>query len=381
MRTTNPPLRRPAAQRGFTLIELMIGLLLGMLTVLVISQVLALVEGQKRSVAMGSDAQVNGAMSLYTLQRDIEMAGYGATSSMDALGCPVKAQFDVSGTPFTFTLAPVVINDGGGDAPDTITVLRARTSSFSAPMVLSGAHTKTDNHFTVTSSFGAVTSNMMIAVPKLQGPNNWCSLFNVTSDAGSPATTLAPTVIPHVAGTSGKWNQNSVFPASGYVKDDYLLNMGSMVYRTYSINTVKNANNLQVTEMSPTSGVNSSQDLYPQIVNLQALYGKGTVDASGNVSVDTYDNVTPLTNADWQRVVAIRIAVVARSNQYEKDVVTSANPQWNVGSSATITGPTTTTCGTNKCISLKVDGLDQWQHYRYKVYDTIVPLRNVLWNS
>ncbi|VTU40098.1 PilW family protein [Variovorax sp. PBL-E5] len=371
-----------ARQGGFTLIELMIGLLLGMLTVLVISQVLALAEGKKRSVAMGSDAQVNGAMSLYTLQRDIEMSGYGATSSLDALGCPVKAKFDAIGSPFTFTLAPVVINDGGGDAPDSITVLRGRTSGFSAPMALSGAHTATDNHFTVVSSFGAVVNNMMIAVPKLQGANNWCSLFNVTSDTASPATTLSPTVVPHVAGASGKWNQNSVFPPSGYVKDDYLLNMGSMVLRTYSINTVNNANNLQVSELSPVTGVNASQDLYPQIINLQALYGKGTLDASGNIAVDTYDNITPLTNADWQRVVAIRIALVARSNQFEKDEVTQANPLWDVGTSATITGPATTTCnGTSKCITLKVDGLDQWKHYRYKVYDTIVPLRNVLWNS
>jgi type IV pilus assembly protein PilW len=382
MRNTRSLVLSPAAQRGFTLIELMIGLLLGMLTVLVIAQVLSLAEGKKRSVSMGSDAQVNGAMALYTLQRDIEMAGYGATSSLDALGCTVKAQFDTAGAPFTFTLAPVVINDGGGDAPDTITVLRGRTSGFSAPMVLSGAHIKADNHFTVTSSFGAVVSNMMIAVPKLQGPNNWCSLFNVTSDTASAATQLAPTVVPHVAGTGGKWNQNSVFPDSGYVKDDYLLNMGSMVYRTYSINVDQNANNLRVDERSPVTGVGAPQDLYPQIVNLQALYGKGTLDASGNISVTSYDNVTPTTNADWQRVVAIRIAVVARSLQFEKDEVTRAAPLWDVGAAATITSPTTANCNSgSKCISLGISQLADWKHYRYKVYDTIVPLRNVLWNS
>ena len=106
------------------------------------------------------------------------------------------------------------------------------------------------------------------------------------------------------------------------------------------------------------------------------------MDASGNVVVDTYDNITPLTNADWRRVVAIRIAVVARSNEYEKDSVTKTAPQWDVGATATITGPATTTCnGTSKCIALKVSQLADWQHYRYKVYDTIVPLRNVLWNS
>lgn len=382
MRTMKSTLGAPSREGGFTLIELMVGLVLGMLTVLVIAQVLALAEGKKRSVSMGSDAQVNGAMALYTLQREIQMAGYGATSSLDALGCQVKAQFDTNAA-FTFTLAPVVINDGANDAPDTITVLRGRTTGFSAPIGLSGAHTNTDDHFAVNSSFGAVVGNMMIAVPQLQNPGtNWCTLFSVTSDSASPNTTLSPTVVPHVLTTTSKWNQNSVFPAAGYVKDDYLLNVGSMVSRTYSIDTNLNAYNLQVGDLSLVNGLTGTQALYPQIVNLQALYGKGTVDASGNVIVDTYDNVTPLTNADWRRVVAIRIAVVARSNEYEKDVVTANQPLWDVGATATITGPATATChGTSKCITLKVNQLADWQHYRYKVYDAIVPLRNVLWNS
>ncbi len=48
-----------------------------------------------------------------------------------------------------------------------------------------------------------------------------------------------------------------------------------------------------------------------------------------------------------------------------------------------MTGPATTPCnGTSNCIALKVN--HTWpagDHYRYKVFDTIVPLRNVLWNS
>lgn len=376
MRKLKAPISLVPAQRGFTLIELMIGLLLGLLTVLVITQVMVMAEGKKRSVAMGSDAQANGALALFTLQRDIEMAGYGAAASPDALGCTVKGQFDTTGTPFTFTLAPVIISDGASDAPDTISVLQGRTSGFSVPMLLTGIHLQTDNHFTIGSSLGAVASNMMIVVPKTQAASTWCTLFNVTNDTSSPATTLSSTNVPHVSGSSGKWNQSTLFPPAGYINGSYLLNMGSMVLRTYSIN---NANNLQVSELSPTSGATASQDLYPQIVNLQALYGK---DTDGDGVVDTYDTTTPTTNAGWLQVLSIRIAVVARSNQYEKDIVTASAPQWDVGAATTINGPTTTVCnGASKCIALKVSQLADWQHYRYKVYDTVVPLRNVLWNN
>lgn len=363
-----------SALRGFTLVELMVGLVLGLLTVLLITQVMALAEGKKRTVASGSDAQVNGALSLFTIQRDIEMAGYGATSSPDALGCTVKYQYDTGGAASTLTLAPVVIDDGVNGAPDTITILQGRTTSFSVPLLLTGVHLQTDNHFTVSSSLGAVAGNMMIAVPKTQDANNWCTLFSVTNDASSSATTLSSTNIPHVYGTNGKWNQNSLLPTSGYINGSYLVNMGSILYRKYSID---GSNNLQVSELSSTTGLMSlPQELYPQIVNMQALYGK---DTDGDGVVDTYDNTTPTTNAGWLQVLSIRVAVVARSNQYEKDVVTTSAPQWDVGTTATINAATT--CGASKCISLNVSQLADWQHYRYKVYDTIVPLRNVLWNN
>jgi len=38
------------------------------------------------------------------------------------------------------------------------------------------------------------------------------------------------------------------------------------------------------------------------------------------------------------------------------------------------------TCGPSRCITLVVNNLPDWDHYRYKVYETVVPLRNVLWS-
>ncbi len=58
----------------------------------------------------------------------------------------------------------------------------------------------------------------------------------------------------------------------------------------------------------------------------------------------------------------MRIAIVTRSAQYEKDAVTP--------------GPLTMLDGT---VTMTLTGDDQ--HYRYKVLETIVPLRNALWNA
>jgi type IV pilus assembly protein PilW len=374
------------SSRGFTLVELMVGLVLGMLTVLVITEVTSLAEGKKRTVSSGSDAQVNGALSLYTLQRDIQMAGYGAVGNLEALGCAVKGNFKDPDAPaatpaiaFNPTLAPVVIRDGVDGAPDEITVLQSRKPNFSAPLLVTKDHAKTGNSFTVKSTFGVAAGDLMIAVPAdgKWDADNWCSVFSVTTDGAAvpTETTLDSYHVPHVAGgtSKSKWNSGSDFPAAGYLEKSYLLNMGSLSFNTYSVNLDQQS--LEVTART-AAAASATESLYPQIVNLQAMYGK---DTGGTGQVSSYDTVAPTTSADWRKVLAIRIAVVARSTQYEKDAVTSSAPSWDVGANSTVDGAAT--CGSSKCVALKISHVPDWEHYRYKVYDTIVPLRNMLWNS
>ena len=102
---------------GFTLVELMVALAIGLITSLAIAQVLMFSEGYKRTATSGSDAQTNGSLALYTLQRDIQMAGYGFASDKDALGCPIHAKFNGADVAtgagvatFPTVLAPVVID-------------------------------------------------------------------------------------------------------------------------------------------------------------------------------------------------------------------------------------------------------------------------------
>ncbi|MCL2656533.1 MAG: PilW family protein [Betaproteobacteria bacterium] len=350
------------AQRGFTLIELMVGLLLSMLTVLVITQVLTLAEGKSRTISGGSEAQVNASLALFTLQRDIQQAGYGATSNPEALGCPVRS--GIAG--LNFSLAPVVIADGG-NGTQTITILQGNTANSSAPMPLTATVKTTPPQFPVYSSLGVRAGDLVVAVPPLNywdgnpAPELWCTLFSV---AATPANPLMLTSVPF--DLQNTWNQNLPLPTSaqytgdGSATSSYLLNLGAMVLRVYSVSA---EDNLQMNELLSTGAWSGAQDLYPQIVSLQARYGK---DMNGDGIIDTYDLATPTTNAGWKQVLAVRIAVVGRSTQYEKDEVTLAAPTWQIG---------------NQTFTLSVAHVPDWQHYRYKIYDTIVPLRNMLWND
>ena len=82
-------LQHPRAhQTGFTLVELMVGLALALITTVIVAQVMWAAEGNRRTTTQGSDAQVNGALALYTLQRDLQMAQEKAAQTL----CETKEQ-------------------------------------------------------------------------------------------------------------------------------------------------------------------------------------------------------------------------------------------------------------------------------------------------
>lgn len=156
------------AQRGLSIVELMVGVLIGMLTVVAISQVLMNAEGQKRTATSGGDAQVNGTLALYALQRDVEMAGYGLTGQPAALGCEVKGQYG-SGTAAkvlpALSLVPARITPGSGATPDQITVWQSNKPSYAVPLRVAEDHAKTGTRFIVPSTFGVAAGDLLLAVP------------------------------------------------------------------------------------------------------------------------------------------------------------------------------------------------------------------------
>ena len=90
-------LRIPNRHAGFSMVEMMIGLVIGMIAVIVMMQVFSVSEGYKRTTTGGDDAQNNGAIALYALQRDIRQSGLGA-SAFQLIGCNVTLRAGVRST-------------------------------------------------------------------------------------------------------------------------------------------------------------------------------------------------------------------------------------------------------------------------------------------
>ena len=362
--------------RGVTLIELMVGMAIGLIATLAMMQVMINAEEQKRTTTGGMDAQVNGALALTALTRDVERSGYGFTSITSIVGCPLQNKY--KGSSFANmpgNLVPVVITAGASGAPDTIRTIASNKKSFSIPIrVTAPAYTAGATAFNVASVRGVkgpvldasgnslAPGNLMVAA--LDGVTA-CQIFEVTANPTGSQVPRADTI---------NWNAAS-YPSNSYTDGAVLVNLGSLSDATYA---VVNGDLVQTTFILSGNGTASYQTftLYNNIVQLKALYGK---DTNGDGSVDIWDTTTPTTNAGWLQVIAVRLAILSRSNQKEKVPVTFSNPTWDVGTADTVTG--SAACGTSKCISLKVDNLTDWSYYRYKMFDTTVPLRNMLWTS
>lgn len=354
---------------GFTLIELMVGVAIGLLATLVITRVLALSEGQRRSSTSGSDAQINGGLGIYAVQRQLKMAGYGLTTEGRALGCTLQARYKGGAAPASMppTLAPVLISAGGASAPDSLRILTSSKSGYSVPAAIVGAYDPDvparATRFMVSSAVGVEKDDLMALV---YGADQPCQIFQVTAES---------TVVGQIErADAGDWNTakwpDAALPAS---TNAFVVNLGALSDLTFTLSA---DNKLRQTSRQLLTGASTNQDLQSNIVALRAYYGK---DTDGDDTVDTFDKTTPTTNAGWLQVRAVRVALLARSAQFEKSEVTSATPLWDVGTFASVSG--SVTCGSSKCVELKVDSSSDWKHYRYKVFDVLVPLRNQLWRA
>ena len=80
-------------ESGFTLIEVLVGLGIGLIGVVLMFRMVALWDTHSRSAIAGSDTQVSGTLAMFSLERDLKQAGMGfGNADAPYLGCPVTAE-------------------------------------------------------------------------------------------------------------------------------------------------------------------------------------------------------------------------------------------------------------------------------------------------
>jgi type IV pilus assembly protein PilW len=169
----------------------------------------------------------------------------------------------------------------------------------------------------------------------------------------------------------------------------YIGCMGKWRQIAYSVNTVAGVVD---TTAGPTQLQMQASDpaaplvpLVPDIVNIQAQYGVSAapnnnqitlwVDASGA----TWGPAITVDNRN--RIKAIRVAVVARNGAIDanRQLVTSACSSTTAAAPTGLCAWAGTAASPAPAIDLSND--PNWARYRYRVFETIIPLRNMIWSK
>lgn len=330
---------------GFSLIELMVGLVIGMLAVIIVMQVFRVSEGVRRTTSGSGDAQTAGAVAMSMLMHDLRQAGQGL-SNANTLGCSLA----LTGGHTLSNLGPVVINSAdvaAGDA-DTDTLLVAYGTGNGSP---EGQRIKSQtgsNDFTVPAPTAYRLQDYVIATPA--SPASPCTLtldrINVT-----------PTTVLTLATGASDMTQGVLYDLGQAVRvAAYRVNGGQLAVCDY------------MAQDCSSGDASNWATIAEGVVSLRAQYTKDT-SATMDAIVDAggYNQTTPTVycsgTAGWSRVLGLRLALVSRNGQLEKEEVTAAAPSWAASSAAAI----------------DLSGNDNWKHYRYKTFESTLPLRNLSW--
>ena len=375
MRTYIPPSRRarPQGVSGFTIVEMMVGLVIGLLTLLAIYQLFGVSEGRRRTVAAVSQAQSIGAMALFSIEREIRSAGLGfASLDTNFLGCKVRAT-NTARTPaeFTFPFQPVLIKDG-----KEIWVL----SGSSSNMFVGARYSASQNgEFKMEmSNAGLQTGDVLIGTSDADTAE--CLMMEVTKGAGDTVTLPNADVetyqgVEHRATSYTNYYTGAATAATHNGSYNNMLDLSAASLGEgwlYSLGpkptlTVWKLKDQQLTRYDYLEGGDErSVPVANEVLQLVAEYGYDE-DNSGKIDKSGEWTATTPAQPNLGKLIAVRVAVLVRSSQYEKDEVTPTNPRWASGS--------------KEFDMSAIDSSGDWKHFRYRVYESVIPLRNTIWGQ
>ena len=416
--------RHRVSERGFSLVELLVAMLIGLIGMIIIFQVFQVSEGIKRSTTSGGDAQQNGVIALYSIERDFKNAGMGFNDTGFA-GCNIIGYDSQRATPnfppagVTMKLAPVLITSGAATtAPDQVSVLYGSQSQAATVTLAADMGSPTDDVF-VTTPFGYNPGDVLVLNEPNSGKNCSVMEFNRT---GASSNQLKHDNASYLSGPTPRFNAPGglgVFYAGvGTLNVSRVFNLGNLytlppggtapIYLpVYNFYAIANGSLTVTSQFLIDNGQPAVTSVADNIVHMRALYGldDGNNDATvpynvtptaGDGIVDRYVDaatfnallalVPPPVPTPWARLVSVRIALVSRSALPEKPSsgklsdpcdATTAEPQWT----GTPWAGAPFNYQTRLDVSSSVAAPDDWKCYRYRVFETTIPLRNWIWKA
>ncbi|MEW5781383.1 MAG: PilW family protein [Pseudomonadota bacterium] len=381
------------ASRGFSLVELLVALVIAMIGTIAIMQVYMRGESGKRALGSLGEAQSGALVALYQIEREMQRAGYGFLDRQ-VLGCKLRS--NLASALNNRYLQPVSIVPAGANATHLANLWGIPPGDPNSDMLVivagDGASLIEGSRLALPTAVGDTMVRLENARGILAGD------YVLVGESGKDCTLAHATALPSSAG-----EVNIDFPlVAAYDSDHDAMTMHLGAAPTFVVYAVRNGMltrcDFAVSNCAAAGATNNPAIWTPvanDVVALVAQYGvdasapnrdgvidvfcKTRVPAGGACPVnDNGLSDSPGSDADqtvraedWSRISAVRIAVVTRSGQAEKDPVSPATLKLWPDNASAADGPLTQGPVWNV----------PDQHYRYRVAYTTVALRNVIWRG
>ena len=379
---------RAARERGFSLIEVMVGIVIALISILVIYQVFSVAEGIKRNVTGAGDAQQNGLLSAFTMMLQFSDAGANLAVAGDQLD---SCQY-VGDIAATLRPIPVLITDSGSDTTsDTFVVNYGASQRVVTPVAFQ----------TVPPTFSS-NADYVVQSPLGFQLNDVVVLISSTGGGAGTGKCTASLVnaVPSVPDADGYVTLKHSAPddVSVYNASSMLLNLGPSPRRiSFDVDANGTLRSRELFHIDadnatqPFSALNTPVPVSNNIVLMKVQYGigdpvtgylqkwvkatnDGVEDWSANAVLTTKDYI------DLSRIKAVRIALIVRSESYDKCAYADVCPG---ATTNTFTYSLFSQCDGVPCpdpLNGSLDPTPGKGNFRYRVYETVVPLRNAVWN-
>jgi type IV pilus assembly protein PilW len=390
-----------AWQRGLTLIELLVAMAIGLIVTLAVTSVVTVGEAHKRTTTSTNDMSQSGAFAAYALDRVLRSAGSGfvQSGSLGVYGCKLSVARDMGGAattilprstafpaPFASFLggagaslagnlrvAPLLIGQGqSATGSDVLMVMGGNGAAGDIPRKIRSDVAGTNN-LRLDNTIGLASGDLGLVA---QDGTEDCLIEQVNVTDATAFGAAGNEVLPlggRYSTSTGSTTSLATLAASGAA---YYTPLGNTLANNVQFQLIGVGANqtLFAYDLLRSAGTgsdaNALQAISDGIVELRALYG---VDTNGDGIINdwvaptgtTYGIANLMTTpATIRQIVAVRIALVTRSSELNKDNVSPA--------SLTLFSDLATAL--QRSVTLD-------QQYRYRVIDTTIPLRNMLLQS
>lgn len=382
---TSSPLR--GRSRGVSLIEILVGIAIGLIGLLAIFQSVAVWNKHTQTTSAGGDAQTAGTLAMFALERDLKLAGLGfGKADAPTMGCVVQANDSQFGRAFPFAMVPVQIVPGV--ASDVINVLYG-SSSFFTDVGSFTFSTSTTKKLKRRNGFKPGDLAVVAGDASASAASATCRLVEITDTANVDGFTVAHDAAAFqsfyaASGVQGQSRFNPAPAASVPFSSGQIFNLGPTPAQ--SVWQVTNSHLTRTENILPAAALPVPLEITENVVAMRAQYG---VDLDGNGRIadscppgGEWTSVDPV---DWTRVLAIRVSLLVRSRQFELNgdagagvprAVTVIPPAWACGNFTM-----TNVDGTQDNFGPNNADPNNWRYYRYRVYERVIPLRNMLWGT